>query len=178
MELYMSGWKEICETDIPPVKKKGFAQDVIIREKVSPKRSEPARVGEEDFQIYEDDDQTVLLQEEDNYGDLEATVILNAPKRLVMSIVRNRTGEIREVNKTPFVMGKSSGCDYIIDANPTISRRHAQIIKENGEYYLEDLGSSNYTYVNEEEIKKPVRVTHNMEFRMSDEDFRITVELR
>ena len=34
VENYWDGWKELNEVEIPPVDKKGFKEDVIIREKV------------------------------------------------------------------------------------------------------------------------------------------------
>ena len=51
-------------------------------------------------------------------------------------------------------------------------------IKENGDYLLEDLNSSNHTYVDENEIDAPVKILHNMVFRMSDEEFKISLELK
>lgn len=53
-----------------------------------------------------------------------------------------------ELNSYPFTIGKKEDCNLIIN-NPTISRLHARIIKENNCYYLEDLNSSNGTKINE-----------------------------
>jgi len=36
VENYWDGWKEEKEVEIPPVQKKGFKEDVIIRKKVNP----------------------------------------------------------------------------------------------------------------------------------------------
>ncbi len=43
--------------------------------------------------------------------------------------------------------GAGASCDVII-SSPVVSRRHAEIVCVNGEYYYRDLGSTNGTYVN------------------------------
>ena len=41
----------------------------------------------------------------------------------------------------------------MIYSNPFASSRHAKIIYQDGVYYLEDLGSTNSTFVNEERVE-------------------------
>lgn len=43
--------------------------------------------------------------------------------------------------------------DLAID-DETVSRRHARIFLDKGHYYIEDLGSRNHTYVNDERVKR------------------------
>lgn len=63
------------------------------------------------------------------------------------------------INKEVFVLGKHPKMsDFAIDITPTISRQHCQIIKENGGYYIEDLNSKNYTYVDGEKLSAGQRV--------------------
>lgn len=51
------------------------------------------------------------------------------------------------------LIGRLENCDVILDS-PEVSRRHA-LIRQTGEtYFLEDLDSSNGTYVNDERIKQ------------------------
>jgi len=38
-----------------------------------------------------------------------------------------------------------------------VSRRHARIILENGEYYVEDLDSTNFTFVNKQKVAPRTR---------------------
>ena len=66
----------------------------------------------------------------------------------------------RLVSETPFsgdalTIGRGSGNDIMID-NPTISSTHARILREKDFIVLEDLGSTNGTFVNGEKIKKAV----------------------
>ena len=45
------------------------------------------------------------------------------------------------------VLGRHPDCDIVLDA-ASVSRQHAQIILQNGQYYVEDLHSRNGTFVN------------------------------
>jgi pSer/pThr/pTyr-binding forkhead associated (FHA) protein len=44
-------------------------------------------------------------------------------------------------------MGRTRDCDVALD-NPTVSRRHAQLIFRDGVWIVRDLGSTNGTSVN------------------------------
>lgn len=73
-------------------------------------------------------------------------------------IVLNFNGRL--VSETPFsgaavTIGRGSGNDITID-NPAVSSRHARIFSEKAFVVLEDLGSTNGTFVNGEKIKKAV----------------------
>ena len=52
-----------------------------------------------------------------------------------------------------FVIGRGKHCDFVINSGK-VSREHAQIIRENDEYFIEDLGSSNGTWFNKQRIKR------------------------
>jgi hypothetical protein len=54
------------------------------------------------------------------------------------------------------ILGREQGsADLVID-DPGVSRRHARVTPDNGGVIVEDLGSSNGTYVNGERISAPV----------------------
>jgi two-component system, cell cycle response regulator len=48
--------------------------------------------------------------------------------------------------------------NFVHIALETISRRHARLFVENGAHSIEDLGSTNGTFVNEQEIAHPIRL--------------------
>lgn len=50
------------------------------------------------------------------------------------------------------VLGRQADCGIVLD-NKTVSRHHAQILQADQHYYLEDLNSSNGTYVNGQRIQ-------------------------
>lgn len=53
------------------------------------------------------------------------------------------------------IFGRDADCDEVLD-DPSISSRHARLFRVATAVLLEDLGSSNGTFVNGEEIRKPV----------------------
>lgn len=58
-------------------------------------------------------------------------------------------GESVAIYEGEFVVGKGfEDVSYRIDGNPNISRRHAMITRSYNDYYIEDLNSTNGTYVN------------------------------
>ncbi|MHC4870380.1 MAG: FHA domain-containing protein [Planctomycetota bacterium] len=63
--------------------------------------------------------------------------------------------EINAINlsKDVYIIGRQENCEIRID-NLGISRNHARIIKEGGSYLIEDLGSSNGTFLNGEKTTK------------------------
>ncbi|MBE2220108.1 MAG: FHA domain-containing protein [Anaerolineae bacterium] len=56
-----------------------------------------------------------------------------------------------EINQFPFTIGRED-CDISITKDRHVSRKHAQIISENNDYFIEDLASSNGTFINDTQI--------------------------
>ncbi len=57
------------------------------------------------------------------------------------------------LNRTPFNVGRKVDKDLVI-ADPRVSRDHAQIVMEEGDFFLVDLGSKHGTFVNGERIQR------------------------
>jgi hypothetical protein len=60
--------------------------------------------------------------------------------------------------KTNFVLGRDSGCDCLIQ-DKTISNRHARLSFHHQQWWLDDLGSTNGTFLNQEPVTSSVVVT-------------------
>ncbi len=59
----------------------------------------------------------------------------------------------RVVITESFTVGRDESCSFRVgDEDKKISRRHFRIYKEQSRWWIEDLGSTNHTYVNGEEI--------------------------
>ncbi len=58
------------------------------------------------------------------------------------------------------VLGRHPGCTIQLDSN-TVSRRHAQVTKVDGNYFIEDLGSGNGTFVNGKQIEGKAQLVHD-----------------
>lgn len=57
------------------------------------------------------------------------------------------------VNKPEFTIGRKPDNDIVID-NPAVSGHHARIVKQGEEYLLEDLNSTNGTFLKERKVLK------------------------
>lgn len=57
----------------------------------------------------------------------------------------------------PILVGRSRQCSLRLD-NPSVSARHARVGYENGQFWVEDLGSSNGTFVDQQQVAGRVSV--------------------
>lgn len=81
-----------------------------------------------------------------------------------------------EITKDEFTIGKlKSSVDGVIDFTPTVSRLHCKIIKRDGRFYIQDLGSANHTYVNGVMTvpMEPVEIKVNDGIRLAELDFKV-----
>ena len=58
-----------------------------------------------------------------------------------------------EVNRSPFRIGRLPGCEITLQDN-RISRKHAQILVEDGRYFLEDCDSRHGVFVNADKVDR------------------------
>src|SRR5262245_3642845 len=59
-----------------------------------------------------------------------------------------------------WIIGRATDCDLVLTSSE-VSSRHCRLIRTVDGWVLEDLGSSNGTWVNEQRITSAVRVTPN-----------------
>ncbi len=57
------------------------------------------------------------------------------------------------LNHTPYTVGRKVDRDLVI-ADPRVSREHASIVSEDGEFFVVDLGSKHGTFVNGEKVER------------------------
>lgn len=108
----------------------------------------------------------------------ETTVL--GPESLVSNpyLTRIKTGERIVINKPVFRIGKEkSYVDYFIGDNTAISRSHANIYTENGEYFIEDTNSTNHTYINGILINSNIKtkISAGDKIKLANEDFTFSL---
>ncbi|MGI9033039.1 MAG: FHA domain-containing protein [Acidimicrobiales bacterium] len=54
-------------------------------------------------------------------------------------------------------MGRAAGCQVTID-DTYVSQLHARLFRREGQYYVEDLGSTNGTYLNNNKVTAPIAI--------------------
>lgn len=85
-------------------------------------------------------------EEEDAVEPLRATLTLaDSPDKSLVDTT------LWEIDHFPFIFGREE-CDITIKGDRHVSRKHAQITFENNDFFIEDLGSSNGTFVNDTQI--------------------------
>ena len=66
-----------------------------------------------------------------------------------------RPALVFELDKDDYTIGREAGNDIVIE-DPQVSRRHAQLTRQGVSYLIEDMGSTNGTYVNGKRVTAPV----------------------
>ena len=70
-----------------------------------------------------------------------------------------KTASKRYNLRSETIIGRDAGCQICLD-DEFISQLHARVVDNQGRYILEDLGSTNGTYVNGRKINYPVDLRH------------------
>ena len=73
-------------------------------------------------------------------------------------LLGRKTMQVYDLSKESIVVGRDDGADILID-NPSVSRRHAEFRMEAGSWVVEDLGSSNGTFMGGQKIDGPRPLT-------------------
>jgi phosphoserine phosphatase RsbU/P len=84
------------------------------------------------------------------------------------SILISGAGQSRRatISKNPFTLGRGEDCDAAIP-DARVSRIHARIELENGEYFITDAGSRHGTFLNGERCQR-MRLRNNDEIRLGE----------
>ena len=95
----------------------------------------------------------------------------------VAYIIRIRTGDEMAIVLDETLIGKSPDADFCIPDNRAVSRHHASILMDGGEYYLVDHNSTNSTYLNGMRLDPgdEYRLCHGDVFVLADEPFQFMI---
>jgi hypothetical protein len=115
-----------------------------------------------------DDPQDELPEEADEEPMEEADEEEGASLYLV-----TESGEQEKIVKDRYVIGRGKHCDFVINSGK-VSREHAVIARDGGDFYIEDLGSSNGTWFNKQRIKRR-KVEDGDEYFICSEKIRLVI---
>lgn len=84
----------------------------------------------------------------------------DVPRNGMGALFDKRTGRSLVLRKSPVTIGRVARGNDLIIAEPQISTSHAKITRESDGYYIEDLTSTNGTFVNDERIIVRTHLKH------------------
>lgn len=167
-----------------PVEKK---PDPILEKPVE-KKPDPVAVPDADKTHYEkripidtektvypilDPDATVWINR--GYEDDDDKTVRIQPLAPAL-LVQLSTGKTYSMTAPQTKLGRSPfRCDAVIEGNPSISKYHADIIRESKKFFLRDAGSANGTFVGDRKLEgeEKAELEKPMLFRLYNEDFLI-----
>jgi pSer/pThr/pTyr-binding forkhead associated (FHA) protein len=71
-------------------------------------------------------------------------------------------------------VGRAGGCAVLLPADSFVSQLHARLFRRDGSLYVEDLGSTNGTFLNGKKVSAPVSVRKGDKVQFG----RTTLEVR
>jgi pSer/pThr/pTyr-binding forkhead associated (FHA) protein len=78
-------------------------------------------------------------------------------------------------NRPQITLGRNPTCDCVLD-DETISAFHARLMFRHNQWWVEDLKSTNGTFINGQQVASAVVVTSNDNLRIGQVDFAINIE--
>ncbi len=92
-----------------------------------------------------------------------------------ISLILDDTGRQLEFNRPTIRLGRDIACDFCLD-DPTVSTQHARLSFHHNQWWLEDMGSTNGTFLNEEPVTSPVVVTQGDLLRCGQVTMKIQLD--
>lgn len=96
-------------------------------------------------------DVVMMCDEEDRENFVILEVMREIKSQPIMNADKKRT--IPLLGKNEFIIGRDENCDIVLDS-PLAAKRHARIIFDGENHFIEDLKTENGTYVNNKKIKR------------------------
>ena len=103
---------------------------------------------------------------------------LSAQKKLGLTVyIRIEEGKesVRHFSQPEMMLGRDSNCDISV-MDEALSAHHARITYHHGQWWLEDLNSTNGTFLNQQKLTTPAVIITGDEFRCGNTNFSIRID--
>lgn len=81
-------------------------------------------------------------------------------KALIIIVSKTDFGAVHVLDRPQVVLGRENDCEFVI-ADPLLSRRHCAVtVDEKGDYFIEDLNSTNSTTLNSRRVQEKSRLQY------------------
>jgi hypothetical protein len=103
--------------------------------------------------------------------------IISAPviPALIFSPVETGKGEPASLDAAEIIIGRSANSGYAI-LDETVSARHARLSYHHNQWWVEDLKSTNGTFLNDERVSVPTVIVSGDELRCGQVRVDITID--
>jgi pSer/pThr/pTyr-binding forkhead associated (FHA) protein len=101
----------------------------------------------------------------------------NQAKRKIPALVLTLQGGQEQVRFTApeIVIGRHPNCEWVLP-DETVSSRHARLVYHHDQWWLEDMGSRNGTFLSGEALSAPAVLTDQDTVRCGQVNFSLAVE--
>lgn len=89
------------------------------------------------------------------------------------TLINQTTHEAISLEQRTLTFGRKSDNDVVLRTDSKISRYHAKIIWHHGNFVVEDLGSSNGCFINEQPLQQATVLNHNDLLRLGNTEFLV-----
>jgi pSer/pThr/pTyr-binding forkhead associated (FHA) protein len=97
-------------------------------------------------------------------------------RALLIILSRADFGSTFVIDQPALVLGRQKDCDCVID-DALLSRHHCRVsVDETGDYWLEDLSSTNATYLNSRKLQEKVRLSYGDRIMIGNTILRFYLE--
>jgi pSer/pThr/pTyr-binding forkhead associated (FHA) protein len=94
---------------------------------------------------------------------------------LLVLTAGKQEGKLLEIKLPQFLVGRDPQCQ-LRPASPLISKRHCAIIQRDGKVFIRDFGSTNGTFVNDEQIEGERELHHNDQLKIGPIGFTVQID--
>jgi pSer/pThr/pTyr-binding forkhead associated (FHA) protein len=127
--------------------------------------------AEEDENIQQDHDQGLAVSD-------DATKVLKKAVTAQLVLIQGSANhEVLKLKNNEMIIGRGKQCQLIVD-DKKASRKNTKITREGNRFIVEDLNSSNGTYVNQEKINGPHELSGGDVIRIGQVELRFEAEQR